>query len=58
VDGFVKYVVIDEKEAEEVKRQLMESLNAMCKDERPSKRVGRWCQWCKYNKECLSSRLI
>jgi CRISPR/Cas system-associated exonuclease Cas4 (RecB family) len=58
VDGYVKYVVIDEKEAEEVKRQLMESLNAMCKDEKPSKRVGKWCQWCKYSKQCLNSRLI
>jgi CRISPR/Cas system-associated exonuclease Cas4 (RecB family) len=58
VDGFVKYVVLDEKEAEEVKRQLMESLNAVCKDEKPSKRVGKWCRWCKYNNECLNSRLI
>jgi len=58
VDGYVKYVTIDEKEAEEVKRQLMESLNAVCKDERPGRRVGKWCQWCKYNKECLNGKLL
>ena len=57
-DGYVKYVTISEKEAEEVKQQLMESLNAMCKDEKPSKRVGKWCQWCKFSKMCLNSRLI
>jgi CRISPR/Cas system-associated exonuclease Cas4 (RecB family) len=58
VDGYVKYVVIDEREAEEVKRQLMENMNAVCKEERPNKRVGPWCRWCKYNKECLNSRLL
>jgi CRISPR/Cas system-associated exonuclease Cas4 (RecB family) len=57
-DGYVKYVTIDEREAEEVKRQLMESLNAMCKDERPGRRVGKWCQWCKFSRECLNSRLV
>jgi len=58
MDGFMKYVVIDEKEAETIKQQLMESLNAVCKDEKPSKRVGKWCQWCKYSKQCLNSRLV
>jgi len=58
MDGFMKYVVIDEKEAEAIKQQLMESLNAVCRDERPSKRVGKWCQWCKYSKQCLNSRLV
>ena len=58
VDGFVKYLTIDEKEAEEVKGRLMESLNAVCKDERPSRRVGKWCQWCRYSKICLNSRLV
>jgi CRISPR/Cas system-associated exonuclease Cas4 (RecB family) len=58
VDGYVKYVVVDEKEAEEVRRQLVESLNSVCKDEKPNRRVGKWCRWCKYSKECLNSRLI
>jgi CRISPR/Cas system-associated exonuclease Cas4 (RecB family) len=58
MDGYIKYVVIDEREAEEVKRQLMESLNSMCRDERPNRRVGKWCRWCKYSKECLNGRLI
>ena len=57
-DGYMKYVTISEKEAEAVKQQLVESLNAVCKDERPSKRVGKWCQWCKYSKMCLNSRLV
>jgi CRISPR/Cas system-associated exonuclease Cas4 (RecB family) len=57
-DGYVKYVTISEKEAGEVRQQLMESLNAMCKDEKPSKRVGKWCQWCKFSKMCLNSRLV
>ncbi len=57
-DGFVKYVVINEKEAEKVKRQLLESLNAVCKEERPSKRVGPWCRWCKFSRQCLNSQLI
>ena len=57
-DGYVKYITIGEKEAEEVKRQLMESLNAVCKDEKPERRVGKWCQWCKYSRECLNSRLV
>jgi len=58
VDGYIKYVVVDEREAEEVKRQLMESLNAVCKDERPGRRVGKWCRWCKYSRECLNSKLV
>jgi CRISPR/Cas system-associated exonuclease Cas4 (RecB family) len=58
VDGYVKYVVVDEKEAEEVRRQLVENLNSVCKDEKPNRRVGKWCRWCKYSKECLNSRLI
>jgi CRISPR/Cas system-associated exonuclease Cas4 (RecB family) len=57
-DGYVKYVVIDEKEAEEVRRQLLESLNAVCKEEKPLKRVGRWCKWCKFSKQCLNNRLV
>jgi CRISPR/Cas system-associated exonuclease Cas4 (RecB family) len=57
-DGYMKYVTIDEKEAAEIKRKLVESLNVVCKEERPEKRVGKWCQWCKYSKECLNSRLI
>ena len=57
-DGYVKYVVIDEKEVEEVKRQLMESLNSMCREERPSRRVGGWCRWCKFSRGCLNSRLL
>jgi len=57
-DGYVKYVTIDEREAEEVKRQLMESLNAMCKEERPGRRIGKWCQWCKFSRECLNTRLL
>jgi CRISPR/Cas system-associated exonuclease Cas4 (RecB family) len=57
-DGYVKYLTIDEREAEEVKRQLMESLNSMCKEEKPNRRIGKWCQWCKYNKECLNSKLL
>ena len=56
--SYVKYVTIDEREAEEVKRQLMESLNAMCKEERPGRRVGKWCQWCKFSRECLNSKLV
>ena len=58
MDGFMKYVTIDEREAEEVRRQLMEGLNAVCRDEKPDKRVGRWCQWCKYRGECLNSKLL
>ena len=58
LDGYVKYMTITEKEAEEVKRQFMESLNAVCKEERPQRRAGDWCRWCKYNKMCLNSRLI
>jgi len=58
VDGYVKYVTLGEKEAEEIKKQLMESLNAMCKEERPERRVGPWCRWCKYSKQCLNSRLV
>jgi CRISPR/Cas system-associated exonuclease Cas4 (RecB family) len=58
VDGYVKYVTLDEKEAEEVKWRLVESLNAMCKEERPERRVGPWCRWCKYSKTCLNSRLV
>jgi CRISPR/Cas system-associated exonuclease Cas4 (RecB family) len=58
MDGFMKYVVIDEREAEAIRQQLVESLNAVCRDERPSKRVGKWCQWCKYSKQCLNSRLV
>jgi CRISPR/Cas system-associated exonuclease Cas4 (RecB family) len=57
-DGYVKYVTIDEKESEKIKQQLIESLNAMCKDEKPERRVGKWCQWCKFNRMCLNSRLI
>jgi CRISPR/Cas system-associated exonuclease Cas4 (RecB family) len=58
VDGYVKHVTLSEREAEEVRRQLMQSLDLMCKDEMPLKRVGKWCQWCKYNKQCLNSRLV
>jgi len=58
MDGFMKYVTIDERETEEVKRQLMESLNAVCRDERPERRTGKWCQWCKFSKECLNSKLL
>jgi CRISPR/Cas system-associated exonuclease Cas4 (RecB family) len=57
-DGYVKYVVVDEKEAEEVRQQLVKSLNSMCKDEKPQKRIGIWCRWCKYSKQCLNHRLI
>jgi CRISPR/Cas system-associated exonuclease Cas4 (RecB family) len=57
-DGYIKYVVIDEKEAEKVKKQLIESLNAMCREEKPERRVGKWCQWCKYSRECLNSKLL
>jgi CRISPR/Cas system-associated exonuclease Cas4 (RecB family) len=57
-DGYVKYVAISEKEAEEVKQQLMEGLNAVCKEERPERRVGKWCQWCKFSKQCLNGRLV
>jgi len=57
-DGYVKYVTIDEKEAEEIRWRLIESLNVMCKEEKPERRVGKWCQWCKYSRECLNSRLI
>jgi CRISPR/Cas system-associated exonuclease Cas4 (RecB family) len=58
IDGFIKYVAIDEKEAEKIRQQLMESLNAVCKEERPERRIGPWCQWCKYSKMCLNSKLI
>jgi len=58
VDGYIKYVTIDEREAEEVKRQLLESLNVVCRDEKPGRRVGKWCQWCKYRGECLNSKLL
>lgn len=58
VDGYVKYVTIDGREAEEVKRQLMESLNSMCREEKPRKRAGKWCQWCKYSKECMNAKLV
>jgi len=57
-DGYIKYVTIDGREAEEVKRQLMESLNAVCREERPERRTGKWCQWCKFSKECLNSKLL
>ena len=57
-DGYVKYVTISEKEAEAVRKQLMESLNAVCREEEPGKRVGQWCRWCKFNRTCLNSRLI
>jgi len=58
VDGYVKYVVIDEKEAEEVRQRLTESLNVMCRDEKPRRRVGKWCRWCKYSRQCLNSQLL
>jgi CRISPR/Cas system-associated exonuclease Cas4 (RecB family) len=57
-DGYVKYVTLSEKEAEEVRQQFMRSLNSVCKDERPQKRVGKWCQWCKFSRQCLNSQLI
>jgi CRISPR/Cas system-associated exonuclease Cas4 (RecB family) len=57
-DGYVKYVVINEREAEQTKNQLVESLNAVCREERPQRRVGKWCQWCKYSRECLNSKLV
>jgi len=57
-DGYVKYITLSEKEAEEVRRQLVQSLNLMCREERPPKRVGKWCQWCKYSRECLNSKLV
>jgi CRISPR/Cas system-associated exonuclease Cas4 (RecB family) len=58
MDGFMKYVAVDEKEAEEVRQQLMESLNAMCKEKEPNKKTGQWCRWCKFNRTCLNSRLV
>jgi CRISPR/Cas system-associated exonuclease Cas4 (RecB family) len=58
LDGYIRYVTIDDKEAEEVKRMFMEHLNAVCKDERPNKRIGPWCRWCKFSKQCLNSQLI
>jgi CRISPR/Cas system-associated exonuclease Cas4 (RecB family) len=57
-DGYIKYVVINEKEAEEIKQQLIRSLNSMCKEEKPDRRVGKWCRWCKFSRECLNSRLV
>jgi CRISPR/Cas system-associated exonuclease Cas4 (RecB family) len=57
-DGYVKHVVINEREAEEIRKQFVESLNAACREERPQRRVGKWCQWCKYSRECLNSKLI
>jgi CRISPR/Cas system-associated exonuclease Cas4 (RecB family) len=57
-DGYIKYVTINEKEAGEVKRQLMESLDAMCREERPGRRVGKWCRWCKFSRQCLNGQLI
>jgi CRISPR/Cas system-associated exonuclease Cas4 (RecB family) len=58
IDGYVKYVVIDEREAEEVRQRFVEALDAMCRDERPPKRVGKWCRWCKFSKLCLNSQLV
>jgi len=58
VDGYVKYVTISEEEAEEVRRRLIESLNSMCRDEKPRRRVGKWCRWCKYSRQCLNIQLL
>jgi CRISPR/Cas system-associated exonuclease Cas4 (RecB family) len=58
MDGFMKYVVIDEREVEAIKQQLVESLNAMCKEKEPSRKIGQWCRWCRFNKMCLNSRLV
>jgi CRISPR/Cas system-associated exonuclease Cas4 (RecB family) len=58
LDGYIKYVTISGEEAEEVRRQLMQSLNSMCREEKPERRTGPWCRWCKYNRECLNSKLM
>jgi CRISPR/Cas system-associated exonuclease Cas4 (RecB family) len=58
IDGYMKYVTISEKEAEEVKRMFIEHLNAICKEEKPERRTGPWCKWCKFSKQCLNNRLV
>jgi CRISPR/Cas system-associated exonuclease Cas4 (RecB family) len=58
LDGYMKYLTVTEREMEEVKRQFMENLNAVCREEKPERRIGSWCKWCKYSKICLNSRLV
>jgi len=58
-DGYVKEIVVDDAELRYVREVFLDHLRkAVCGEGEPERRVGQWCNLCKFRGPCLSGRLL